>query len=148
MNRALNAGKALLALLLLSLFSAAAPALAPGSDMRGWRGQAYAGGHTVITGTELQAMMKDAKGLVIVDVREPELYSKGHVPGSINIPYDTAKPRIIKELNRKDTIVFICHGGPMGDELGEVLTKNGYGKVYNVKGGMNRWTGPVVAGAK
>lgn len=132
MKKALNASKVFLALLLLSLFSA----------------MSYAGGHTVITGEELDGMMKNSKGLVIVDVREPELYSKAHVPGAINIPYDTAKPRILKELNPKDTIVFICHGGPMGDELGEILTKNGYAKVYNVKGGMKKWRGPVVAGAK
>lgn len=101
------------------------------------------GGHTVITGPELEAMMKDGKPVVIVDVREPVLFARGHVPGAINIPYETARGRILKELSPKDRIVFICHGGPMGDELGEVLVNNGYKSVYNVKGGMKQWSGPL-----
>ena len=99
--------------------------------------------HKSITGEELQALMKDAQPVKIVDVRELELFKSGHVPGAINIPYDTAHNRILKELSPKDRVVFICHGGPMGDELGGILTKNGYTKVYNVKGGMKRWKGPL-----
>lgn len=104
----------------------------------------YAAGHKVITGQELEAMMKDGAGIVIVDVREPELYAKGHVPGAINIQYeDNAHTRILKELSPKDRIVFICHGGPMGDELSEILVKNNYPNVYNVAGGMRKWRGPI-----
>jgi rhodanese-related sulfurtransferase len=102
-----------------------------------------AGPHKVITGKELQTMMKDGQPVKIVDVREPELFKSGHVPGAINIPYDTAHGRLLKELSPKDRVVFICHGGPMGDELGGILTKNGYTKVYNVKGGMKHWKGPL-----
>lgn len=102
--------------------------------------------HKVITGTELETMMKDGSAIVIVDVREPELYTQGHVPGAINIPYDDdpqKQKEILKQLSPKDRIVFICHGGPMGDELGELLMKNGYKDVYNVKGGMRKWKGTV-----
>jgi len=106
-----------------------------------FRQTALSSGHQSITGKELQSMLKDGSPSVIVDVREPELYSKGHIPGAINIPYDTAKGRILKELSPKDRIVFVCHGGPMGDELAEILVKNGYTKVYNIKGGMKWWQG-------
>lgn len=103
---------------------------------------AISAGLNRIDGDELQKMMKDGKQITIVDVREPELFANGHVPGAINIPYDTAKARILKELSPKDRIVFVCHGGPMGDELGDILIKNGYPSVYNLKGGMRRWNGP------
>jgi rhodanese-related sulfurtransferase len=97
-----------------------------------------------IDGRELQTMMSDGKPLVIVDVREPELFSAGHIKGAINIPYDEAKPRVFKELSRNDRIAFVCHGGPMGDELGRLLVKNGYSDVYNLAGGMKKWTGGTV----
>jgi len=97
-----------------------------------------------IDGKELQTMMSDGKPLVIVDVREPELFSAGHIKGAINIPYDDAKPRVFKELFRKDRIVFVCHGGPMGNELGRLLVNNGYPDVYNLAGGMKKWTGETV----
>ncbi len=103
-----------------------------------------AGGLKVIDGKELEGMMSDGNGIVIVDVREPELFSAGHIKGAINIPYDTANPKILKELSPNDRIVFVCHGGPMGDELGSILVKNDYKDVYNLKGGMKKWRGEVV----
>jgi rhodanese-related sulfurtransferase len=105
---------------------------------------AMAGGLTTIDGTQLEAVMADGRGLVIVDVREPELFAAGHIRGAINIPYDDAKPRIVKELLPTDRIVFVCHGGPMGDELGHLLAEQGYPAVYNLKGGMKKWKGDVV----
>lgn len=105
---------------------------------------AMAGGLTTIDGTQLEAVMADGRGLVIVDVREPELFAAGHIRGAINIPYDDAKPRIVKELLPTDRIVFVCHGGPMGDELGHLLAEQGYPAVYNLKGGMKKWKGNVV----
>lgn len=103
-----------------------------------------AGGLKVIDGKVLETMKSDGKSIVIVDVREPEEFSAGHIKGAINIPYDAAKPRMFKELSSNDRIVFVCHGGPMGDELGSILAKNGYKDVYNLKGGMKMWKGEVV----
>jgi rhodanese-related sulfurtransferase len=103
-----------------------------------------AGTLKTIQGIELEAMMADGTGLVIVDVREPELFAAGHIRGAVNIPYDDAKPRIVKELSPEDRIVFVCHGGPMGDELGKLLVAKGYPDVYNLAGGMKKWKGEVV----
>lgn len=99
---------------------------------------------TTIDGARLEALMADGKPLVIVDVREPELFVNGHIKGAINIPYDGAAARVVKELSPKDRIVFVCHGGPMGDELGGLLAGKGYPTVYNLNGGMKKWRGPVV----
>lgn len=97
-----------------------------------------------IDGKALEALMSDGKPIVIVDVREAELFSEGHIKGAINIPDDVAKSRVLKELSPNDRIVFVCHGGPMGDELGKLLVKNGYPDVYNLAGGMKKWKGGVV----
>jgi len=107
--------------------------------------QPVAAGHKIINGDQLKAMMNDGAPIVIVDVREPELYAEGHVSGAINIPYeDDSQQRILKELSPGERIVFICHGGPMGDELSEILVRNNYPNVYNLIGGMRMWKGPVV----
>ena len=98
----------------------------------------------IVDGAKLQTMMGDGKPMVIVDVREPELFAKGHIKKAINIPYDGAKSRVLKELSPKDRIMFVCHGGPMGDELGKMLVNNGYPDVHNLAGGMKKWRGVVV----
>jgi rhodanese-related sulfurtransferase len=105
---------------------------------------ALAAGLTTVNGPQLETLMADGKPLVIVDVREPELFAAGHIPGAINIPYDDAKPRMVTELSPRDRIVFVCHGGPMGDELGTILAGRGYGSVYNLKGGMKKWKGALL----
>jgi rhodanese-related sulfurtransferase len=104
----------------------------------------FAAGLNTIDGKALESMMSDGRGLVIVDVREPELFSEGHIRAAINIPYDDARPRVLRELSPKDRIVFVCHGGPMGDKLGRLLVRNGYPEVYNLAGGMEKWKGETV----
>ena len=101
------------------------------------------GGYTKVSGQELEEMLKDGGTITVVDVREPRLFTKGHVPGAINIPYNGAHKRILTELNKEDRIVFVCHGGPMGDELAEILIDNGYKYVYNLKSGMWGWHGEL-----
>ena len=47
----------------------------------------------------------------------------------------------MKELSPKDRIVFVCTA-TMGDEL-VGYRENGYTKIYNLKGGMDRWQGQL-----
>lgn len=84
--------------------------------------------------------------LVIVDVREPELFRTSHLPGAINIPYPAAKERAPAELDPSSDIVLVCHAGPMGDEIAAMLAARGFPHVRNLAGGMKRWRGPVVSG--
>ncbi|HET7600082.1 MAG TPA: rhodanese-like domain-containing protein [Gemmatimonadales bacterium] len=83
---------------------------------------------------------------VVVDVREPELFRKGHIPGALNLPWPDAKRRAPAELDPARAVVLVCHSGPMGDELAAILARRGFRNVRNVAGGMAAWRGPVVKG--
>ena len=96
-----------------------------------------------VTGEDLTAMLADGGQITVVDVREDRLFKSGHVPGAINIPYNGAHKRILTELGKEERIVFVCHGGPMGDELAEILLDNGYKYVYNLQRGMWGWHGEL-----
>jgi rhodanese-related sulfurtransferase len=85
--------------------------------------------------------------LVIVDVREPELFRKSHLPGAINLPYPAAKARAPAELDAATDIVLVCHSGPMGDEVAAILAGRGFPRVRNLAGGMRGWAGPVEPGS-
>ncbi len=106
---------------------------------------AIAAGYKSIRGSELKEMIADSIEELIIDVREPELYKKGHIPGAINIEYDDAKKDGLDDLlvDKDSRIVFVCHGGPMGDKLSKKLVERGYTNVHNLAGGMRRWTGIV-----
>ncbi|MBI1823794.1 MAG: rhodanese-like domain-containing protein [Nitrospirae bacterium] len=97
-----------------------------------------------IDGKALEVMMADGKAIRIVDVREPDEFAAGHIKGAINIPFEPAKSRVLKELQPQERIVFVCHGGPMGHELGTLLAKMNYPEVYNLIGGMKKWRGEIV----
>lgn len=98
------------------------------------------GGYATIAPQELQAQIDAGEKLAIVDVREPELFRAGHIPGAKNIPFEEFNNRI-NELNPEAKIVLVCHTGPMGDVSGSLLAEKGYAKVSTVKGGMAAWNG-------
>ncbi len=91
---------------------------------------------------ELQAEIDAGKKPVIVDLREPELYRAGHIPGARNIPFEQFNDRM-KELNPESNIVLVCHTGPMGDVSGALLAGQGYASVRNLSGGMAAWSGSL-----
>ena len=96
-----------------------------------------------VTSSALAQELGSDNKLVIVDVREPTLFSKGHIPGAINLPYPGVRKSALVQLKPDQEIVFICHGGPMGDEMVNKLSARGYNNVRNLTGGMDDWRGPV-----
>jgi len=103
--------------------------------------------YVVLTARQLEQQLAAREALVIVDVREPSEFAARHLPGARLIPYEQAAGRVLKELKKGDHIVFVCHTGPMGDELARLLVANGYTDVANLERGMGGWTGPTVSGS-
>ena len=80
------------------------------------------------------------KGLVtVLDVRPPEEFAAGHVPGAINIPIHELEKRI-KELPRRREVVAYCRGPYclMSYDAVSVLRKKGL-KARRLKAGMPEW---------
>jgi rhodanese-related sulfurtransferase len=89
-------------------------------------------------------------GLVtVVDVRPPEEYSAGHIPGAINVPLAHLEKRLL-ELPKGAEIVAYCRGPycVLAFEAVERLRKKGY-KARRFEEGYPEWKNagmPVVAG--
>lgn len=94
----------------------------------------------MIDSEKLTAMITSNENMVIVDLREPDLFAAGRVSGAVNIPFDQIGTRY-KELPKDKKVVFVCHTGRMGTESGNLLLENGYKQVYNLEGGMAKWSG-------
>ncbi len=56
---------------------------------------------------ELERMIKSNENIVVVDVREPEDFAKGHVPGALSLPQD--KWDTLGGMSREKTYIFYCY---------------------------------------
>lgn len=75
---------------------------------------------------------------VLIDVREPEEYAAGHVPGAVNLPQSELASRL-DELRRQVPIYIVCQGGMRSTRAAQFLRQVGFTDVVNVAGGTSAW---------
>ncbi len=95
-----------------------------------------------ITPVELKAKMDRGEDFVLIDVREPEEYAIGRIPGSKLIPLRTVTERL-HELSSADEIIVHCRSGVRSGQAVEFMKQAGYRKVKNLVGGILRWSDDV-----
>jgi adenylyltransferase/sulfurtransferase len=81
----------------------------------------------------------DAKELVLIDVREPQEWDAGHLPGALHIPLGALAARAA-EVPADKTPVFICAAGGRSMAACRHFASQGR-QVVNLAGGMNGWRG-------
>lgn len=92
---------------------------------------------------EAVKMMKDEKNYIILDVRRPDEYAEGHIPGAINVPNEEIGTAELSELPDKSQLILVyCRSGRRSKEASEKLVKLGYTNVVEF-GGINDWTGEI-----
>jgi rhodanese-related sulfurtransferase len=74
----------------------------------------------------------------VLDVRTPEEFVAGHVPGAVNIPYDQIAARLAEVPKDKDVVLY-CRTGRRAGLAGEVLTGNGYTRLQHLEGDIVAW---------
>ena len=75
---------------------------------------------------------------VVLDVREPEEFARGHVPGSVNLPQAELATRLA-EVPRDRPILTICQSGMRSFRSAQFLRQQGYQSVATVAGGTAAW---------
>ncbi len=82
---------------------------------------------------------------LLVDVREPDEYVKGHIPGSVHIPLGLI-PERMDELPVDKDIVFYCHSGARSRGAAIFTGSRPYvaGTVFNMVGGIAAWDGHLL----
>lgn len=86
------------------------------------------------------AAAKDVgKGLFLVSIQRPEDYTKGHVPGAVNIPFtELAKKETLGKLPTDRKIVVVCYIGHIGAAATLFLNQLGY-EAYDLRFGTLGW---------
>ncbi len=76
--------------------------------------------------------------LFVLDVRTPQEYAEGHVPGAVNVPYDQLASRLAEVPKDKDVVLY-CKSGRRAGIAADVLAANGYTRLSHLEGDMNAW---------
>jgi sulfur-carrier protein adenylyltransferase/sulfurtransferase len=79
-------------------------------------------------------------GAVVLDVREPDEYEQGAIPGAVHIPRGTLEGSVENRIADKSAPVIIhCASGVRSAFAAKTLTDMGYEDVVSVVGGFNKW---------
>lgn len=90
-----------------------------------------------ITPAEAQAKRALKAKAYLLDVRQPEEYRTGHIPGAKLIPLGELSQRM-NELPKDREIICVCQSGSRSLSATRQLMVAGY-QVINLTGGMNAW---------
>ena len=74
----------------------------------------------------------------VIDVRQPNEIAQGTVPRAEAVPLSTL-PLKLNELDRNETLVFVCRSGARSAQACMFLQQQGFENVYNLRGGMLGW---------
>jgi hydroxyacylglutathione hydrolase len=78
-------------------------------------------------------------GLLVLDVRDPDEFAEGHIPGSVHIPYGEL-PERLGELPTDRPIATVCSGGKRSGLAASILQREGFDDVVHVAhGGVGSW---------
>ena len=73
----------------------------------------------------------------LLDVREPDEWEAGHVPGALHIPLGELNARYT-EIDRAPALYVICRSGNRSDHVARALVGAGW-RAHNVCDGMIGW---------
>lgn len=102
-----------------------------------------------VTVEQVKEKFDNGDMILLIDVREPNEFNAGYIPGAINIPRGVIEFKMnsevfwdgaflyLPELN--DEIIVYCKKGKRGTLAGETLKKLGYKNVTYIDGGWIKW---------
>ena len=84
----------------------------------------------------------ETENAVLLDVRTPQEYGEGHIPGSKNVPLQTLD-KVRSVVENKDAELFVyCYSGARSRQATAMLQHMGYTNVQNI-GGIAAYHGKV-----
>lgn len=84
---------------------------------------------------------------VVVDIRSPEAFARGHIPGSVNLPFEEIPSRV-SELTGAGRIVTVCPHGESSVQAARLIKSyegTSDARVESMAGGLTEWSGELVA---
>ncbi len=98
----------------------------------------------LITWEEAKEMIEGTSGYALLDVRTPEEYAEGHIPGAKLVPGDELTTHTEEYLPDKGQVILLyCRTGRRSAAAARMLHEKGYEQVYDF-GGLTEWPYEIV----
>ena len=96
-------------------------------------------GFTDLSPADVHERLKAGGGVQLIDVRSPGEYARGHIRKARLIPLGELAQRS-SELKADRDIILYCQSAARSRRGAKILAGLGYTNVYNMSGGIVRWT--------
>lgn len=94
---------------------------------------------TQISASELIELMLHGSDPAILDLRTWDEYCRGHVPGSLSVPFDDLMAALDEFSSRASGFVFVCQKGDLSELARQHVTDDGQAPGTVLVGGYDQW---------
>lgn len=98
--------------------------------------------YETITPKQLDARIKRGEPVRLIDVREPIEHEIAHLAGAELLPLSRFN-EWAGALNPEEEIIVMCHHGIRSAQVCAFLSRQGFKRLYNLAGGIDRWSQEV-----
>jgi len=103
-------------------------------------GCSRAEGGALVSQDELSAELAGGKKILLLDVRTPEEFGSGHIPGALNVPHNEAGNWLRNQnLSRDLEVVVYCETGRRSATVQQLFVNAGFTSVRHLAGDMKAW---------
>ncbi|GGE42354.1 rhodanese-like domain-containing protein [Psychroflexus planctonicus] len=92
----------------------------------------------VITSDEMEMLLL-SDSVQLIDVRSFEDFQDKHLKGAQSIVFDADFEENILKLDKSKPVAVYCRTGRRSKECSQVLKEQGFSKIYELEGGLEKW---------
>ena len=92
-----------------------------------------------------QLELGEVQPAAIIDIRQPDAFGRGHLPGAVNIPYERFQIEVVDRVSLEEWVLIVDTAGARAAEMAIWLRGRG-GAASSLEGGMTGWRGKLEVG--
>ena len=94
----------------------------------------------IVSGEQGKRLVEE--GMRVIDVRTPQEFAAGHVPGAVNIPFDQIAARAAEVGDPSKPVLLYCRTGRRSGIATQTLRSLGFQEIYDMQA-LSAWPGEV-----